>query len=1525
MAGETSGPGPSEQEIRMVALERKTGRAFQHQRHSTKAADATESQKGKDSQLDSKIDSLEEKIRLIQGLNSFGNTDFSSMSWFPNMTVPPKFKAPEFEKYNGRGDPMIHLQMYCRKMAPYADNEPLLIQTFQDTLTGNAAEWYSQLKKISHWKELADTFLAQYGFNSQIAPDRFDLQKDGKEEQRDLQGICPKFFVDLIPVGDRIEDALKTKKIVDMTALMALAEQAAKKAPTKRKEGDVQMIGRNNGRPRQVLPTFTMQPIQPRPIQARLRLKLRLRLQPRHPAPQMPARPEGNQPNDNSLISPIVPKPYNGPQRRDFNPNSACDFHFGEVGHTVENCGQLRHRVQDLIDHGVLKFEGLPNITTNPLPKHPEGGVNMVEVEEGNEESIAWRRLFYTLEKQKHITPLDAPPGPSTGDSCEYHSGARGHSLDCCEEFKKKEINLDDIVEDEMDLDNLQDEEADWGYFMEDDTDEWRDVDFTEFFQFPCLIVPPGFVTPEFEIFYEDGDPEVHLQKYGEKMALHLENELLMISVFPESLSKQAAAWFYQLRNLTGWDDLVRVFLERYRFNPHSILEYLGLKKDEEPYIIPDPGVSEGDRGDQRRIQDMSSLPALAEGEEEEKDKPLPPAIITTIAEEGEEPIKTPPPSNITTTTAEEEYAGPMVEGLSIHTITEEEDSTTTPPTRHCQQGEEVKTWTCVPLLQRVSSSNEITRKTSNDPHVSKIDNKTDCSLDNIDNSDEEIELPSDILEALERQDEGSKPNIEELEIVNLANEGEEPREVKIGTRCAAEQKEALIALLREFHENLRLQALRRMKPEVILKIKEEVEKQLKAGFPKHSNLFGLGSQYSPGAEKGRKSQNQRTSYSHSWTDSQGTIRSRWPKEDKSKTAFVTHWGTFVYDVMPFGLKNAGATYQRAMVTLFHDMIHHEIEVYVDDMIAKSRTAQDHLTDLRKLFQRLKKYQLRLNPNKCAFGVTSGKLLGFIVSGRGIEIDPAKLTATCEPLFKLLRKDVKIKWTEDCQKAFDKIKEYLLNPPILVPPTPGRPLILYLTVQEASMGCMLGQQDETGKKEQAIYYLSKKFTEPGDPLLVEFPDEDVMTVDEDNHGRWKLYFDGAANAVGSGIGAVLVSPKGQQTPIAVKLGFDCTNNMTEYEACIVVSQTNGEWQGPGSQAHPVPTIHQPASPKVQMLKKANRLIQEMHAGLMGAHANGPFLARKIMRAGYYWLTMERDCIRHVQTCHKCQMYQNSKNAPPQYLHTMASPWPFSAWGMDVIGAITPKASNGHEFILVAIDYFTKWVEACSFKNVTQVAVTRFVKNNIICRYGMPEMLITDNASNLKQPHDGPAYASSSRFQHHNSAPYRPKMNGAVEAANKNVKKILSKMTGDITKIGTSTCLMLCALTELLPVEVEIPSLRILSQTQLEEAEWAQARYEQLNFIDEKRLAALCHGQLYQRRIERAYNKKARPRTFQPGDLVLKKRNMALSDPRGKFAPSYEGPYVVKKAFSGGAIILADMDGEEFRSPINSDSVIKYHV
>ena len=101
-----------------------------------------------------------------------------------------------------------------------------------------------------------------------------------------------------------------------------------------------------------------------------------------------------------------------------------------------------------------------------------------------------------------------------------------------------------------------------------------------------------------------------------------------------------------------------------------------------------------------------------------------------------------------------------------------------------------------------------------------------------------------------------------------------------------------------------------------------------------------------------------------------------------------------------------------------------------------------------------------------------------------------------------------------------------------------------------------------------------------------------------------------------------------------------------------------------------------------------------------------------------------------------------------------------------------------------------------------------------------------------------------------------------------------------------------------PFEVEIPSLRVLKDSKLEESEWARIHYEQLNLINEKWLTTICHGQLYHKRMARAFEKKVKPRTFQPGDLVLKKILPNQKDNRGKCAPNYEGPYVVKKAFSG---------------------------
>jgi len=188
------------------------------------------------------------------------------------------------------------------------------------------------------------------------------------------------------------------------------------------------------------------------------------------------------------------------------------------------------------------------------------------------------------------------------------------------------------------------------------------------------------------------------------------------------------------------------------------------------------------------------------------------------------------------------------------------------------------------------------------------------------------------------------------------------------------------------------------------------------------------------------------------------------------------------------------------------------------------------------------------------------------------------------------------------------------------------------------------------------------------------------------------------------------------------------------------------------------------------------------------------------------------------------------------------------------------------------------------------------------------------------------------------------MNGTVEAANKNIKKIIQKMTvsykdwhemlpfalhGYRTSVQTSTRATPYSLvygTEaVLPFEVEVPSQRILAELGLEESEWAQTHYDQLNLIEGKRLTAMSHGRLYQQRMKNAFDKKVRLRKFHEGDLVLKNVSHDVKDNRRKWAPNYEGPFIVKKDFSGGAVVLTNMDGEELPLPVNSDVVKRYYA
>ncbi|KAL0412165.1 UNVERIFIED_CONTAM: hypothetical protein Slati_3806200 [Sesamum latifolium] len=224
---------------------------------------------------------------------------------------------------------------------------------------------------------------------------------------------------------------------------------------------------------------------------------------------------------------------------------------------------------------------------------------------------------------------------------------------------------------------------------------------------------------------------------------------------------------------------------------------------------------------------------------------------------------------------------------------------------------------------------------------------------------------------------------------------------------------------------------------------------------------------------------------------SQGYHQIMLAPEDRKKVSFITSEGTFCYVTIPFGLKNAGATYQRLVDKIFHPQIGRNVEVYVDDMLVKSKKAADHVKDLEETFSVLRKYKLKLNPAKCAFGVRRS-LLGIHGTHRGIEANPLKIKAiidmkapTCLneaqrltgriaalsrfiskfaekslPFFKTLRKAKTFEWGTPCQLAFEELKVYLARLPLLVKPSPGEALYLYLSVASQAVSSVLIREED---------------------------------------------------------------------------------------------------------------------------------------------------------------------------------------------------------------------------------------------------------------------------------------------------------------------------------------------------------------------------------------------------------------------------------------------------------------------------------
>lgn len=187
-------------------------------------------------------------------------------------------------------------------------------------------------------------------------------------------------------------------------------------------------------------------------------------------------------------------------------------------------------------------------------------------------------------------------------------------------------------------------------------------------------------------------------------------------------------------------------------------------------------------------------------------------------------------------------------------------------------------------------------------------------------------------------------------------------------------------------------------------------------------------------------------------------------------------------------------------------------------------------------------------------------------------------------------------------------------------------------------------------------------------------------------------------------------------------------------------------------------------------EEALTTLTEVHNGICGSHFSGMTLAKNLLRMGYYWPTMDREA----------HQYRDLIHAPTQELLPMITPWPFLHWGLDLIGNITLTSTNGHNFIITATKYFTKWVEAIHMTYIMGNQITKFILNLLVCYYGIPQSLIFDNGTPFKNQ-DVKELCQNFNIQHWFSTPYYPQGNDQFEATNKTSLKILNKMVNEASR------------------------------------------------------------------------------------------------------------------------------------------------
>ncbi|KAK2997226.1 hypothetical protein RJ639_026117 [Escallonia herrerae] len=549
-------------------------------------------------------------------------------------------------------------------------------------------------------------------------------------------------------------------------------------------------------------------------------------------------------------------------------------------------------------------------------------------------------------------------------------------------------------------------------------------------------------------------------------------------------------------------------------------------------------------------------------------------------------------------------------------------------------------------------------------------------------------------------------------------------------------------------------------------------------------------------------------------------------------------------------------------------------------------------------------------------------------------------------------------------------KEYLASPPLLSKPVMGEDLFLYLAVAESAVSAVLVREQDG--QQLPVYYVSKVLQ----GAEQRYPNAEKLAFALLNAARkLRPYFQSHTITVltDKPLRRILHKPdlSGRLIPWSVELGeFDIhyrprpsikgqalADFIVECTLPIEVEETPLGVERPllpdqlglftwtlyvdGSSNTSGNVLYKRSFtlPYLRCLTttESDYALREVHEGICGQHLGGRALAHKVLRQGYYWPTMHRDALDYTKKCDACQRFSSIPRQSPSPLSSLTSPIPFAMWGMDIMGPF-PPATAQRRFWTTSLSgsKLKLWLQ--SLKRNVKISFWRAV----VCRFGIPRVLVTDNGKQFDNPTFRTFCANLSIEQRFTSVAH-PQTNGQTEVTNRTllqgIKKKLNGAKGlwvdELPKIlwayntttrtstGETPFSLSFGTDALIPVEIGLPSLRVVTDDPAQNEEDLRAN---LDLLDERREQAAVRLAAYKHRVSKFYDQRVQHRAFRVGDLVL--RRIEASAPReavGKLAPNWEGPYRVVKLAGPGAYHLEHIDGKAIPRTWNAANLRRYYA